>query len=109
MTGLDDAGSPAPGTAEQSITVTVPSPETESRKAPPPENPSDASRRSLVILSFWTIVVFLGLPIWWKTTTIYRANLPLSGMVDWADGKVVSSYAFDVAFLISNPANCCLC
>ncbi|KAI1499034.1 phosphatidylinositol-glycan biosynthesis class S protein [Biscogniauxia marginata] len=60
------------------------------RRQPPPEKPADIRRRSLVIASFWLIVLFLGLPIWWKTTTIYRADLPLSQMMDWADGKVCS-------------------
>ncbi|KAL2018721.1 hypothetical protein VTK56DRAFT_427 [Thermocarpiscus australiensis] len=57
------------------------------RKQPPPEKPSDIRRRSHIILSFWLIVLCLGLPIWWKTTTIYRADLPLQEMLDWADGK----------------------
>ncbi|CAK7269997.1 GPI transamidase component [Sporothrix epigloea] len=56
-------------------------------KQPPPEKPSDVRRRSAVILSFWLIVCLLGLPIWWYTTTIYRADLPLEDMMDWADGK----------------------
>lgn len=58
------------------------------RKEPPPEKPSDIRRRTHVILSFWLIVLCLGLPIWWKTTAIPRANLPLQEMMDWADGKV---------------------
>ncbi|RYP62890.1 hypothetical protein DL771_009539 [Monosporascus sp. 5C6A] len=58
------------------------------RKEPPPEKPADVRRRSLVVLSFWVIVILLGLPIWWKTTSIYRANLPLDEMMDWADGKL---------------------
>jgi hypothetical protein len=57
------------------------------RQEPPPEMLADSRRRSWVILSLWTIVICLGLPIWWKTTTIYRADLPLSEMMDWADGK----------------------
>ncbi|RYP12968.1 hypothetical protein DL767_010994 [Monosporascus sp. MG133] len=57
------------------------------RKEPPPEKPADIRRRSLVVLSFWVIVILLGLPIWWKTTSIYRANLPLGEMMDWAEGK----------------------
>lgn len=63
---------------------------TPARKQPPPEKPSDVRRRSYVILSFWLIVLCLGLPIWWETTTIYRADLPLSEMMEWADGKVCS-------------------
>ncbi|KAK0669190.1 phosphatidylinositol-glycan biosynthesis class S protein [Cercophora samala] len=60
---------------------------TSAKKLPPPEKPSDVRRRSHVILSFWLIVLLLGLPIWWKTTTIYRADLPLEDMLEWADGK----------------------
>ena len=59
-------------------------------KMPPPEKPADERRRSYIVLSFWLIVLLLGLPIWWMTTTIYRANLPLDGMLEWADGKVTS-------------------
>lgn len=63
---------------------------TQTRKLPPPEKASDVRRRSYIILSFWLIVLCLGLPIWWKTTTIYRADLPVQEMLDWADGKVRS-------------------
>ncbi|CCC06556.1 hypothetical protein SMACR_07433 [Sordaria macrospora] len=66
-----------PSTAEQPST----------RKEPPPEKLCDIRRRIWVIGSFWLIVLLLGLPIWWKTTTIHRANLPLKEMLDWADGK----------------------
>lgn len=55
---------------------------------PPPEKPSETRKRSYIVWSYWLIVVFLGLPIWWQTTAIYRANLPLDGMYEWADGKV---------------------
>ncbi|KAI1174814.1 phosphatidylinositol-glycan biosynthesis class S protein [Nemania sp. FL0916] len=59
-------------------------------KPPPPENPSHISRRSLIIASFWLVVLCLGVPIWWQTTAIYRANLPLEQMTNWADGKACS-------------------
>jgi hypothetical protein len=39
-------------------------------------------------LSFWLVVLLLGVPFWWKTTAIYRADLPLDSMLKWADGKV---------------------
>lgn len=73
-----------------SVSITV------ARKQPPPESPEHAIRRIYIILSFWAVVIFLGLPIWWRTTTIYRAKLPLQEMMEWADGKVscffVSTY-----------------
>ncbi|KFA72785.1 hypothetical protein S40288_06376 [Stachybotrys chartarum IBT 40288] len=56
-------------------------------KQAPPEKPSDTTRRTRVVLSFWLIVVLLGLPIWWRTTSIHRASLPLDAMLRWADGK----------------------
>ncbi|KAI1109122.1 phosphatidylinositol-glycan biosynthesis class S protein [Nemania sp. NC0429] len=56
-------------------------------RPPPPEPQSHILRRSLIIASFWCLVLFLGAPIWWRTTTIYRANLPLNQMMNWADGK----------------------
>jgi hypothetical protein len=57
------------------------------RKEPPPEKPEQIRMRSFVLLSFWAIIILLGLPIWWRTTTIYRADLPLDQMMDWADGR----------------------
>lgn len=84
---------PGSGDADTQPPVSSPGPatasnETQPRKLPPPEKASDVRRRSHIILSFWLIVLCLGLPIWWKTTTIYRADLPVQDMLDWADGKV---------------------
>lgn len=58
------------------------------KKNPPPESIENIRTRSHIILSFWAIVIFLGLPIWWWTTSIHRARLPLRDMLEWADGKV---------------------
>jgi phosphatidylinositol glycan class S len=58
------------------------------KREAPPERPESVALRRLVIFSFWAIVLFLGLPIWWRTTAIYRAKLPLSQMMDWAEGRV---------------------
>ncbi|ORY10683.1 GPI transamidase component PIG-S [Clohesyomyces aquaticus] len=58
------------------------------RRQPPPESNESMWTRRAVIFSFWAVVVFLGLPVWWKTTAIYRADLPLQAMTDWADGKI---------------------
>ncbi|CZS97861.1 probable realted to GPI transamidase component S (phosphatidyl inositol glycan class S) [Rhynchosporium agropyri] len=58
-----------------------------SKKEPPPESPASVGLRTWVILSFWATIIFVGLPIWWKTTTIHRETLPLDQMMDWADGR----------------------
>ena len=62
----------------------------EAPKEPPPETSESRWTRRLVLLSFWAVALFFGLPVWWKTTTVYRAPLPLQEMLDWADGKVCS-------------------
>lgn len=58
------------------------------QRVPPPEKPEAVQTRFRVIAAFWAVIVFLGFPIWWKTTSVYRARLPFQEMVDWADGKV---------------------
>jgi hypothetical protein len=60
------------------------------KKEPPPEKPESIRLRALVIFSFWVIILVVGVPIWWKTTTIYRASLPLDQMKDWAEGRVIN-------------------
>jgi hypothetical protein len=58
------------------------------QRVPPPETPEAIQTRFRVIAAFWAVIIFLGFPIWWKTTSIYRAHLPIQDMADWADGKV---------------------
>ena len=58
------------------------------KREPPPEKPEAVSLRTKIVISFWAVIVLLGVPTWWQTTSIYRANLPLQEMVDWADGLV---------------------
>ncbi|KAK4136293.1 hypothetical protein BT67DRAFT_418470 [Trichocladium antarcticum] len=82
----DDGAAKSPGPAAGAETVAASS-GPQAKKQPPPEKPSDVRRRSRIILSFWLIVLCLGLPIWWQTTSIYRADLPLHEMLEWADGK----------------------
>ncbi|RAH86287.1 hypothetical protein BO86DRAFT_453316 [Aspergillus japonicus CBS 114.51] len=67
---------------DYTMNVSTPSP-----RPPPPEKPEAIRTRFKVIAAFWAVIVFLGFPIWWKTTSIYRASLPVPEMIDWADGK----------------------
>lgn len=71
-------------------TTTMDSPMSKTPRVPPPEKPEAVQTRFKVIAAFWAVIVFLGFPIWWKTTSVYRARLPFQEMVDWADGKVGS-------------------
>lgn len=79
----------APGTefgeGDRDYRLTSPA---KSSKKPPPETSESIRVRGLVIVSFWAVVIFLGLPVWLWTTSIHRARLPLQEMLDWADGKV---------------------
>ncbi|EAW11207.1 GPI-anchor transamidase GPI17 [Aspergillus clavatus NRRL 1] len=74
-------------TIPQPSNPTVMSSKSTAQRLPPPEKPEAIRTRFKVIAAFWAVVIFLGFPIWWKTTSIYRAHLPLQEMVDWADGK----------------------
>ncbi|KAG9804798.1 hypothetical protein KCU68_g22297, partial [Aureobasidium melanogenum] len=47
------------------------------KKQPPPESLQGVKTRRWIIFSFWAIVGLLGLPIWFATTTVPRAALPL--------------------------------
>lgn len=58
------------------------------KKDPPPETLESVRDRRLIILSFWVIIITIGIPIWWTTTAVYRASLPIGQMLDWANGKV---------------------
>ncbi|KAH8700826.1 putative GPI transamidase component PIG-S [Talaromyces proteolyticus] len=53
----------------------------------PPERADAIWTRTKVVLSFWAVIIFFGIPMWWKTTSIYRASLPLEEMMSWAEGK----------------------
>lgn len=75
--------SSAPATSQVNNTTM-----SKTQRVPPPENPEAVQTRFKVIAAFWAVIVFLGFPIWWKTTSVYRARLPFQEMVDWADGKV---------------------
>lgn len=83
----DQASSPQTASSPSDTTTTMSS-KTSAQRVPPPEKPEAIQTRFKVIAAFWAVIIFLGFPIWWKTTSIYRATLPFQEMTDWADGKV---------------------
>ncbi|KAI9757718.1 MAG: GPI transamidase component [Chaenotheca gracillima] len=78
-----------PAAAENMTRDKTPPGTASAKKHPPPESSQSVRTRTNVILSWWSIVVVIGLPIWWMTTSIYRAKLPLPEMMEWADGKIL--------------------
>lgn len=41
-----------------------------------------------VVFAFWSVVL-VGLPFWWKTTEVYRANLPFAEIDAWQTKQVL--------------------
>ncbi|KAF2031300.1 beta-lactamase/transpeptidase-like protein [Setomelanomma holmii] len=74
-----------------------------SSKSPPPESRESVWLRRLAIFSFWAVVLLLGLPIWLKTTAIYRADLPLQEMTEWAEGKQICTPVFPLRIAVEAP------
>ncbi|THX46526.1 hypothetical protein D6D06_10054 [Aureobasidium pullulans] len=75
--GIDAKDAPAEGIVHAAL----------SRKQPPPESPDGIKTRRWIIFCFWAIAGLLGLPIWYATTTVPRAALPLESMDAWASGQ----------------------
>lgn len=57
-------------------------------KSAPPETHQEIRTRRWIILSLWAIIALFGLPAWYATTTVPRADLPLDAMNRWAEGHV---------------------
>ncbi|KAF9699193.1 hypothetical protein EKO04_003153 [Ascochyta lentis] len=83
-----DASCASEPSKSSSIATEASSTPAQAPTSPPPESKEGQWLRRAAILSFWAVVVLLGLPVWWKTTAIYRAELPLQDMTAWAEGKV---------------------
>ena len=60
---------------------------------PPPETREEITTRRWIILTLWAMVALCGLPAWYATTTVPRADLPLEAMNLWAEGHVSTPFA----------------
>lgn len=66
---------------------------TSSLKLKPVTPVKDTSKRRVTVLSFWAVAL-LGVPYWWKTTTVERLELPRAEIQGWRD-RAVSSWNGD--------------
>lgn len=70
----------------------------------------DAIYRIYSIISYFVVLVVIGLPVWWFTTRVYRAPLPLEEMLDYdishkiiRENSIPLSLEYDVLITILNP------
>ncbi|GAA5970980.1 hypothetical protein JCM11641_004533 [Rhodosporidiobolus odoratus] len=50
----------------------------------PTSPPSDVRTRRIVIIAFWSVIL-LGVPLWWRTTTLERRPLPVARIREWQE------------------------
>jgi hypothetical protein len=68
-----------------------------SAQSPPSPSPSpapssfslDKSRQYISALSILAVALFVGLPVWWKTTEVYRCPLPYKEINDLSGNQVI--------------------
>ncbi|KAJ5025493.1 phosphatidylinositol-glycan biosynthesis class S protein [Bipolaris maydis] len=90
MAAPTDTDASPTGASKQPLSSSSETPKlaAKAQRQPPPETKESLWLRRWSIVSFWAVVLLLGLPVWLKTTAIYRAELPLQEMTDWAEAKV---------------------
>ncbi|RMZ89083.1 hypothetical protein DV736_g3676, partial [Chaetothyriales sp. CBS 134916] len=71
--------------------------------APPPEKAEAIKLRTLVVAAFWTLIVFVGLPVWHYTTSVFRASLPLESMLG---ATAIPSIPLPIWVLANNHFSC---
>ncbi|RZC39918.1 PIG-S domain containing protein [Asbolus verrucosus] len=77
---------------------------------PPPSDDPECIYRIYNVLSYFVVLVIIGLPVWWFTTRVYRASLPLDQMYDVVLSNktdkqfgIPLSLEYDVLITIVNP------
>ena len=48
--------------------------------------------QKLALLSYVIVAVFIGVPLWWKTTEVYRSPLPYTQINELANKQVSLNY-----------------
>ncbi|GAA5969873.1 hypothetical protein JCM3765_002924 [Sporobolomyces pararoseus] len=55
----------------------------DSDKPIPISPPIDLKTRRITLFSFWSIFLLLGVPLWWKTTSLEQNTLPQQRISEW--------------------------
>jgi len=60
------------------------------------------SNRLHIIGSIW-LVFLIGIPIWWKTTEVYRASLPYKEVQKWQDpNSLYINFSIQLSYILPN-------
>ncbi|CAI8047227.1 GPI transamidase component PIG-S [Geodia barretti] len=57
-------------------------------------------RQNISSLSVLTVAVLVGLPLWWKTTEVYRSPLPYSDIQNLAGQQAPPSLVYTISVLV---------
>ncbi|KAI8365568.1 phosphatidylinositol-glycan biosynthesis class S protein [Blakeslea trispora] len=55
----------------------------------------------MIVFAFWTVVL-IGIPFWWKTTEVYRANLPF-GQIDVRYSQQACDFVMPIQLTVFSP------
>lgn len=74
------------------------------------EDDPDEKYRLISIFAYFIVLVIIGLPVWWFTTRVYRAPLPLGEMYDVEvpsktvrENSIPLSLEYDILITMINP------
>lgn len=79
----DETSGPPTSTPAPSLSSPPPSP------SPSSSSSLDKSRQYISALSILAVSLFIGLPVWWKTTEVYRCPLPYKEINDLSVNQVI--------------------
>lgn len=63
---------------------------------------TENSAQMFAALGVGFVCVFIGVPLWWRTTEVYRVSLPYTDIADLSNTKV--TYTMDVDVINADPA-----
>ncbi|ANZ73442.1 BA75_00507T0 [Komagataella pastoris] len=68
----------------------------------PPEPEKERSLRTLIFISVFSVIALIGVPLWFLTTSLYRAELPVEE-INTLSSTFKSQIHYDIPFYIELP------
>lgn len=64
---------------------------------------TERAQQAYAALGVGFVCIVIGLPLWWKTTEVYRVPLPYSDIAELKDAKVFTLMTLNLKFLFPPP------